>query len=334
MYKKEKLGLKSIKSKFNQLSGKKIGSVAKCLAQFAFLPIGKYQAPIFLSFILGVAPATSLLFPTAEEYLEDNNINPDIMEELGVQGKTINVREIGSFAYTVSRFTELPNIPLFILEENRLKRNFGYEDDEKSLKSLRPKFNCQISVQKEEYRPYQEEKRLLGIDLNKLTILHELRHCSDENQALPTIEREVDASYMAIHAMAKIEKNRELTEKKLLYYKALTRINDDGYNIALYADAKINGKPAPTTAEMRRANKKFAEMLKSGCIVLDKNEDALTARRGELFLEAIRFFSKEHAVGLVRTLTIMGINGNKTSSKDMTMKFVDRQELCYQQQMK
>ncbi len=339
MEKKEKFGLKSLKGKFNQLSGKKIGSAAKWLAQFAFFPLSKYQAPIFLSFILGVAPTTSLLFPKAEEYLEDNNIDTEIMEELGVKGKAINVREIGSFAYNIHKFTEFPNIPLFMLGIYKDINFYGYANPQGiSITDLKLRFNCQISIQKKEDSSFQDDMDNFGVDQRKSTILHELRHCSDENKKLPTIEREIDASYMAIHAAVQMAKDKKYTQKKLLYHNAFTRIDDDGYNAALYIDAKINGKPTPNIDAIRSANRKFAEMAKAGCIVLDKNQDALTARRGELFLEAIKFFAKESPSGASLGVARILANANTTVIKEdseaqkrateITLKFVNKQKFC------
>ncbi len=91
-------------------------------------------------------------------------------------------------------------------------------------------------------------------------LLHEIRHCGDDNRSLPHgVLKEGDADYHSAVALARIRGKPELAHDVLLS-NAFSG-GDAAHDTSLYIDAMLNGGPAPSQSRIDAANAEAAPML-------------------------------------------------------------------------
>lgn len=238
--------------------------------------VGVYLLSWFL-----IAPSGLMLFPKAQRVLEEKGVDPAIVEQLA-PGKDIRViREdangfLGKIAM-MSANTVPMWWPKFYFDRMAEGSNVaGYTSPDFSMI-----FNdtCAIYLQSSERRKdsmasidksvreksggrYGFEALLDTEDRELQVLLHEIRHCGDDNQSLPHgVLKEGDADYHSAVALAYLRDNPELA-----YDVALNNAfsgGDAAHDTVLYIDAMLNGVPVPSQDRIDAANAEAAPMIET-----------------------------------------------------------------------
>lgn len=236
-------------------------------ARAAFFPFGekKVAVPFFggLAFSILATPfAAKFFYPTAEDVLEQEGLNPKIVQELA-PGQKIHVME----GWT-SVFSFNPNVPVYqaasaIFFPNASARHadsFSYSGTCTVRLDLRGRFSPKEIIEKD--RGIDDVRRDLPVtreDMRHHLLFHEIRHCSNVNHYNMTdLEQEGDADLQALQALFS---NQEMS-KFILFWRAAQKPSfDNDHDVALYLDARLNGKASPSTHNIKEANKMAGEFL-------------------------------------------------------------------------
>jgi hypothetical protein len=134
------------------------------------------------------------------------------------------------------------------------------------------------------------DRHLSARDIYHQRILHEIRHCSDENQKMPHGPlMEGDCDYHAAEGMARSLNRPELREDLLLHQSFQ---NVGSHDTCLYMDAKFRGIEPPTAEDIQAANALFNKFYKKDPITDEDKAEMAAApewskRRMGLFVAAI-----------------------------------------------
>lgn len=273
----------------------KFSKAAKSFARFSIFPRdGQFR--YFLAASMLAAPTASLLFPSAEEYLEDKGYDKNIVEDLAGSDQFVRVREFNTAAFVAHSVVTKPNIFLLGMEAISNQARHGYARqanfDTSILRTINsvmyPVIGCEITVLKG------------GADLDEILewgltedealafiVFHELAHCHPDNKNMSPYMREVDADYRAAEKLAEVFDKPELLTK-LMYMRAAIK-SEEGYNNAIYFDAKINGTELPTESEIRVANAYIESGIEDLCLVYNQDLPKTHQARIRLFLEALDY---------------------------------------------
>lgn len=278
---------KTILGKFTQ--------TAKSVARFAVFPRDG-QFKYYVAATMLAAPATGLLFPSAEEFLEDRGYDRGIVEDLAGPDRFIRVREFNTASFNAHTVVTKPNIFLLAIEAISNKGRHGYARqasfDTGVLSAINsvayPVIGCEVTVPKDGSDigdmldwGFSEDEALAFV------VFHELAHCHPDNKDMSPYMREVDADYRAAEKLAKVFGKPELLTK-IMYMRASIK-GEDGYENAIYFDAKINGTELPTEAEIRAANAYIDSGIEDLCVVYNKDLPETYQTRIRLFLEALDY---------------------------------------------
>jgi hypothetical protein len=218
-----------------------------------------------------IQPASTFLLPTAEKILAKNGINPELVQELA-PGKKIYVREDN----LLGNLHTMMDKPLLFLPFNSDYWNsdvqayarpwesfFGFSTPTLYVKDPSITIDTFREITKNTSVLIDPGKCFPSASENfKRTILHEVRHCSDDNMRMESVlEGETDADYRAIGALAR-ELGKPSLPQSFVDYQALfstAPTHDD----ALYLDAVFNKRSLPSFDDIRRANKEAAVVYDS-----------------------------------------------------------------------
>lgn len=265
-------------------------------------------------------PAAVMLFPRAETVLKEEGLDPALAQELA-PGKKVYVRSDNFWGKTHALFDCGPYLaplvyfqrlssgsessafatPPFLFGRSDvrsiyMKSSAAQVEETEALREMihnlsRGKLELSELVSPEEYR--------------QMVLLHEIRHCSDENQALKDeIEKEGDSDYHAIKTLAR-EKNKPGLQDAFLLAAAARDSLDPDHNTALYLDALFREAALPSAGALNAANMaaggtntkvltiKFSLHMRGDIPAADaqlleriKQQETLSARRVKLFSEA------------------------------------------------
>ncbi len=210
--------------------------------------------------VLAGQPLTTLLFPRAEKALEDEGLDPALVAELA-PGKRIYVRN------AASPFAKL-HAALDILGGAKNAWWDVYHNDEVlAYATPMPGNFCRIYIRSKQDSTFDGIAALRAPfrdavwknpalpsarDNFRQVLLHEIRHCSDENHKLPALYKEADSDYQAIRVLTREDKRPGLKES-FYRYTSMTEINFDTHDTILYMQAKDRGEALPTVEEMLEA---------------------------------------------------------------------------------
>ncbi len=273
----------------------KFSKAAKSLARFSIFPRdGQFR--YFLAASMLAAPTTGLLFPSAEEFLEDKGYDKNIVADLAGPDQFVRVREFNTAAFVAHSVVTKPNIFLLGMEAISNQARHGYARQAnfdtsffRSINSVMyPVIGCEVTVPKD------------GSDLDEILewgltedealafiVFHELAHCHPDNKDMSPYMREVDADYRAAEKLAEVFDKPELLTK-LMYMRAAIK-SEEGYNNAIYFDAKMNGKELPTESEIRAANAYIESGIEDLCLIYNQDLPKTHQTRIRLFLEAMDY---------------------------------------------
>lgn len=282
----------------------RISAGAKWGARFLVWPTKKWQTSLFFACTMGVGPVTGVLFPNAEDVLQDDGLSPELVQDLAGDAH-IDVRVFDTLPYYAHTAVSKPNALLWMFEARDNKTRAAYArpmhidlDNIVSLNNLgqiiHPVMDCIITIPKKD-QANAEEKNHFGVteaQNYRFVLFHELRHCHVDNRNMTPFMKEVDADYQAAKKLAEVEGDPELL-KKQMYSRAYNIEETRGYNNAIYFDAQMRGDPLPTENDIRTANAYLAEGFEKGCIVLNEETPEWSRRRVELFIFAYQHVALE-----------------------------------------
>lgn len=217
------------------------------------LSLGKLA--VFLATPMMVMPLAANLFPTAEEVLAQKGYPAALVEELAPGRGNIRVRPDNVFGHAHALFSaplvsslmgrnsgwdhlQMPSVMGFAQLGRGLQPHTVYVADRK----LRAHHSAG-----EPFMPMSYEDKWLH------TFLHEVRHVSAQNAALPTtLAREADCDYEAARVM----------EERLGYTDFRAQIIEykggrfpETHDTVLYLSARFNGQTPPAAEDMAHANR-------------------------------------------------------------------------------
>jgi hypothetical protein len=263
-----------------------------------------------------IQPALGNMFPTAEEYLEEQGIDPKVAEILSDTEIRVRERDFWGKLHAANDIpTALGAITTLMALEHpgQAYASRGLLIDQ-----------CRVMLQEKDVTARDFISMLSGIPVDRienipmsdkesrLTVaFHEFAHCDSENSKdFPPIP-ESDADFRAALQTMEVLDNTEIA-KTLLYARAMSKQAHD-HDTALYLDAKLRGVDAPKAAEMTEPtdhafklaeiyvarnmagdfNPHYVKTAKALQAVLEDHGDLLSdlgKRRAELYIEAVEYF--------------------------------------------
>ncbi len=257
--------------------------------------------------------STALLFPTAEEFLEKEGLDPAIAQQLS--DKKIHVRS-QNFWGKLHSINELPTIfgaafmggiielmpgqsytvrePLIILNRfgsfDKLNRcRMTLQDEEKTTTKNWISFVTDIPEKDIRTIPVTDKESFLAVTF------HEFAHCHRKNGQAGKMS-EINADARGAWKAAEALDNPEII-KLFLYARAMKtnkfvrtgriEIEFPGHNAALYLDAKLRGTPLPKASELSKLNDNVFDLSR---IFAEKNKDTIKGpdyRRTALALQGV-----------------------------------------------
>lgn len=273
--------------------------------------------------------ATGRLFPTGEDYLESQGLDPALARQLSDQ--TIRVRQ-HNWAGRLHAANDMPsagvisgimliNIPG---QAHAIPNQGSLLNHALRYTPLREFVECPVMLQAPDVTARQMVSYLSGISpaqIERVQItdaesrlgvaFHEFRHCATDNRLSPTLT-EGDADATGVLLLSRSLENPDIA-KTFLYARALGR-HTSSHDTALVMDAAMNDRPLPPddksvnqpTADVfaladmyarnRMAHVAMPAPLKTAIAlqkVMDRHGDLLSPRaqrRAELYIEAVAYF--------------------------------------------
>lgn len=237
---------------------------------------GSWPKMALMGLVYGVLqPLATYMLPTAEEVLKKEGLDPKIAETLA-PGKTIYVREANILG-GMHAFFDQPLITQLVSNNLSYWRSAvaGYANPGnkvffRDMPVIRLK--SEVIYKKEALDARKAVERVtegaytyievLGIkDKKDLTLLHEIRHCAEDNQNLETVlEKEADADALAFSTLA-IARDAASMMEAVISERALQKTVT--HNTILYLDAIFNSKAVPAGDEMAKANEEALPAMDS-----------------------------------------------------------------------
>lgn len=275
--------------------------------------------------------STGYLFPTAQEYLEKQGLDPAIASELA--DKEIRVRE-RNLAGQLHSLNSFPTIAGVIFNGMLLSQKYqAWANPSLYMGQCHVMAPPQSSAREviATFTNIPESKiENTGIsekEIKHFVLFHEFRHCASGNHLSEagSIKEsdefaEADSDSFGVWMSAKVNQNPEVI-KVAIYMRAMNTFRD--HDTALYIDAKRNGQPLPSTQQMIEAHEDafglahaylrnkipgiLEDQLRDYVVLTDafrhvlKDHAAimspLAKRRAELFVEASLYFAPSQATG-------------------------------------
>jgi len=252
----------------------------------------KIMAVLLASTIL--VPFASFLYPRAEDTLRKQGLRQEIVQELA-PGQKIRVED----GWIAALMDDLPFIGANLI----FKR--GPNAATRGPYSLfNPSSNCIVNMRTlRSFRPEKiistfshgtiSKKEIRNSPFNKeemfnVALLHEIRHCSKDNAALTSLEREGDADYHSVTILAGEFKNPEIITWAF-NMRASRPPTEEAHDVSLYLDARLKGETPPSTVQIKEANKEAGKFISSGSSD-SSSLSQLAHRRVELYREAQNYF--------------------------------------------
>ena len=269
-----------------------------------------------------LAPMTGRLFPTAEDYLKQRGIDPEIISELS--DREIRVRSRNFSGITHAVFETPFTVPSLYTRRKILAAPYnayatrGIRIDNLSLYNI---FNrCMVMMPSEDISAKKFISIATGIPEDMIEDIpvtdtemfmtigfHEFRHCHTDNASIAPLT-EGDADIGAIRASMKVFKNPEIFPM-WLHFRAMAL--DDEHNTSLLLDHARRSLDIPSMELIHHANKealilarvyldtdsdrphhiRYAEAFKMALEINGHTMSALAKRRAELYIEAAEYFA-------------------------------------------
>jgi len=273
---------------------------------------------------------TALLFPTAEEYLQSQGLDPGYAQQLSDKEIRVRSRNVWGTLHALNDLPTILGIAYIAMVQSTPEQAYAISEGTLPLHEVSGYFNvlnqCRVLLEDKEKTTARSFISLLsGIpedeienvpvsdkEMSNTVAFHEFAHCSSKNDEEPGLG-EMDADARGVWLAAEALNNPEII-RVFLYTRAMsTRTNS--HDTALYLDAKMRREILPTAYELitdeptndafalarlyernhmgdftRPAYIRKAEALKA---VLKQHADLLSPmakRRAELYIEAVEYF--------------------------------------------
>lgn len=302
-------------------ANRKTFGLVKLTAAYLFFPARiRGMLAVLLVSQMGF-PLTGLMFPTAEEYLEQNGLDPAIAKELSDSEIRVRTKDTAGYMHSL---LELPTFVGIGFHYLMLQTDYnayatrgiplgGYSGYEllNQCHTTMPGNNTTVDGWVRAFTgipknlqpvfPVSDHEMLMTI------AFHEFRHCDTGNyQGVPMTEG--DADYFALKKAADVFDNPEIIPF-FIHLRAMAF--DDDHNTALYLDHKYRGLRVPSEQLIQHANKEAHEYARIYLPDGDERYDAITyanaykkvlthhrhemsalaARRAEMFIESAQYFA-------------------------------------------
>ncbi len=217
-----------------------------------------------------VLPLGVIGFPRAEKVLKEEGLDPALVQQLAPGKKVHVIKEADGLLGKMATLSSMSPAFLWPLTySNRISNDFVTAFANAQVSSI---FNdvCALYIKSAENQE-QTVRRMQGVvhkrtgghytysapvttrEYYQAVLLHEIRHCSKDNQALPSgVLQEGDADYHGIMALAGDKNDPTLMQRFLV--AASFSDGDKAHGVALYLDARFRQKPVPAQAEIESAN--------------------------------------------------------------------------------
>lgn len=344
-----KKGLKITSKSKKVLKGlEKVADVAKYIAFFPFGKNAKTLAALFLINQL-LFPLAGNLFPSAEKYLENEGIDPEIVNSLTNANVRVHDSKITyKYYHLASQIPALIGIIAYKKSYNPDIEGSIAHSDKGIPYTLHDVFNHgHVRLPPKDLRADDFIQTMTGIPKSRIENLglsdqearmlasfHEFRHTDDDNGYGRFAE--ADSDYHTGIALAKAFNKPEL-EKLPLYLRAANAYaqSESFHQTALSVDAMMRGAPIPSDEEIHSAIEeifgkldqykkhtskrqpaaiKYAQSFRAMLNDPNANLSPLGKRRAELYIEAMEFFVPK-AMGVEPKVTApLSIQHNKPNN--------------------
>ena len=255
-----------------------------------FVPDKWRYLVIFLVSMYIINPVSGLFFPDINTELKKHNLDRgQVIEFLQISKSPIRVRQKSSILTHIHILTEKPFFFFYLYGADRMSQIDGHTatwwwHHWRSYGT--PTIGCRITLT--ENTTFDLERfDISNAQASKLLLLHELRHCSENNVLLrDAFKRETDADEYTVRAMKKFDGDADFAQK-FIHLRAMY-VCDELYNNSLYLDAVFNGKAPPDFEDIRAANNGFYQKFRQNRVEDFENMTALERRRAELFLASVK----------------------------------------------
>lgn len=283
-----------------------------------FVPDKWRYVIIFLISMYVISPVLGLLFPDIGTTLKKNNLNrADVTTFLQIDKNPIRIRPKNGIFTHLHMLTEKPFFFFYLYNANRMSQLDGHAATwwwHHWRSYAAPAIGCRITMT--ENTSFDLERfGISNAQASKLLLLHELRHCSENNVLLrDPFKRETDADEYTVLAMEKFDGDADFAQK-FIHLRAMY-VCDEDYNNSLYLDAVFNGKAPPDFEDIRTANNGFYEKFRQNRVEDFENMTALERRRAELFLASVKA-QKERIPVTGKAPRVISSNRNCNVSQDL-----------------
>lgn len=272
---------------------------------------------VFLFSMYIINPVLGLFFPDIDATLAKNNLDrAAVTQFLEIDKDPIKIRQKNSLSTYLHMLTEKPFFFFYLYNIQRIAGLDGHAATwwwHHWRSYAAPAIGCRITLTNTTAFDL-ERFGISDAQAVKLLLLHELRHCSENNVLLrDPFKRETDADEYTIRAMEKFDADSGFAQK-FIYLRAMY-ICDEDYNNSLYLDAVFNGRPVPDFEDIRTANIAFYEKFRQNRVRDFDNMTALERRRAEIFLESVKL-QKEQMSVTGRMPRVISSNRNCNVSQD------------------
>lgn len=217
-----------------------------------------------------VLPLGVMGFPRAEKVLKEEGLDPALVQQLAPGKQVYVIKEEDGLLGKMATLSSIS--PAFLwppIYSNRISNDFVVAFANAQVSSM---FNdvCAVYIKPPESQARAVRRMQTAVhektggyytyhppvkvrERYQATLLHEIRHCSKDNQALPSgVLQEGDADYHGIMVLAGSKKDPSLTQRFLV--AASFSDGDKAHGVALYLDARFRQKPVPAQVEIESAN--------------------------------------------------------------------------------
>lgn len=237
----------------------RLKNAARWLADALLLGGGWKKSAVYFATWLALWPGLGMVFaPRAEKVLAEEGLRPELVQELA-PGKRVYILSDNAWGKAHALLQWGPaGLPASYYEV--VRRGAEAANAFSSILSLNAVGFCAVYVHASELRrePPREMQHVL---------LHEIRHCSDDNvrllkgRLLDTLDAEGEAEYRAIATLAR-EKKSDALRRQLFSEEVIGGADtpdnpnsDAKHDVALYLDAAFNGRAIPSADEIVAANR-------------------------------------------------------------------------------
>lgn len=249
-----------------------------------------------------LTPFAARFFPTAGDALKEGGVNPAVAEELAPRQKIRVLKESGAGFLMPNAWLPIASIPMTTIltllgapNASTLRKGqiFNLSENDivymSTIESCPPREYIQWARGNIKREDIPDDK-ISQKELAACTLLHEIRHCSEDNKNLDSpLLQEGDADFYAITRAAREFNNPEIIRWRFNMRAGMAPGTDE-HDVSLYLDSKLN-EGLPLSADyIEKANVEAGAFLKENPAGDISALSPLARKRVEFYQEAQRYF--------------------------------------------